>query len=170
MDFIESLKDKPDGKLILVTALSRRPPARVRPRPRSVWGCAQQDRQKASYACASRAWSGVRHEGRSGGRRLCSGCSMRTSTCTSPATSAPSRSRQPARGAHRQPHLSRQRAGPGRPSHQLEARVDMNDRALRNITVGLGGPGNGYRGRTASTSWSPRRSWRSSAWRPASRI
>ena len=43
--------------------------------------------------------------------------------------------------------------------------VDMNDRALRSITTGLGGYYNGV-----STSRSPRRSWRSSASRRTSRI
>ena len=33
--------------------------------------------------------------------------------------------------------------------------MDMNDRALRDITVGLGGPATATRARTASTSWSP---------------
>jgi formate--tetrahydrofolate ligase len=35
--------------------------------------------------------------------------------------------------------------------------VDMNDRALRDITVGLGGPANGFPRRTVSTSWWRRR-------------
>jgi formate--tetrahydrofolate ligase len=33
--------------------------------------------------------------------------------------------------------------------------MDMNDRALREITIGLGGPPTASRARTASTSWSP---------------
>ena len=41
--------------------------------------------------------------------------------------------------------------------------MDMNERALRQITNSLGGVANGYRARTASTSPSPRKSWRSSA-------
>ena len=47
-----------------------------------------------------------------------------------------------------------------RAPHHVEARtVDMNDRALRDITVGLGGRGGtGTRARTGSTSppWPPR--------------
>ena len=39
----------------------------------------------------------------------------------------------------------------------------MNDRALRDVVIGLGGPTTATRASTASTSSSPRRSWRSSA-------
>ena len=46
--------------------------------------------------------------------------------------------------------------------------VDLNDRALRNTTIGLGGINGGVRGRTTSTSSSPAKSWRSSAWPRAS--
>ena len=43
--------------------------------------------------------------------------------------------------------------------------VDMNDRALRDIVVSLGGTATGIRARMASTSsWRPK-SWRFSAWR-----
>jgi len=41
----------------------------------------------------------------------------------------------------------------------MEARDDMNDRALRDITVGLGGPATASRVRTDSTSWSLPKSW-----------
>ena len=44
--------------------------------------------------------------------------------------------------------------------------VDMNDRALRDIVVGLGGRPTVFHGKTPSTSWSPRRSWPYSASRP----
>jgi formate--tetrahydrofolate ligase len=53
--------------------------------------------------------------------------------------------------------------------------LDMNDRALRQIVSGSAAPATASRARTASTSRSPRRSWRSSAspatlptWRPGS--
>ena len=42
--------------------------------------------------------------------------------------------------------------------------VDMNDRALRQITNSLGGVANGFPAKTASISWSPPRSWRFFAW------
>ena len=48
--------------------------------------------------------------------------------------------------------------------------MDMNDRALRDIVSSLGGAANGFRARTASTSPSPPRSWRSSAWPRISKI
>jgi formate--tetrahydrofolate ligase len=44
--------------------------------------------------------------------------------------------------------------------------VDMNDRALRDITVGWVDRPTAIRARTASTSSSRRRSWRSCAWPP----
>ena len=37
LDYIDSLHDRPDGKLILVTAISPRRPARARPPPPSAW-------------------------------------------------------------------------------------------------------------------------------------
>ena len=46
--------------------------------------------------------------------------------------------------------------------------VDLNDRSLRNVTVGLGGVGNGTLARTDSTSSRRRRSWPSCAWPPPS--
>ena len=49
---------------------------------------------------------------------------------------------QPALCATRQPHSSRQRQVST--PHHLKRVLDMNDRALRDITVALGGPGNGY--------------------------
>ena len=48
--------------------------------------------------------------------------------------------------------------------------LDMNDRALRDITVALAVPVMVIRARMASTSWWPRRSWRSSVWPPISTI
>jgi formate--tetrahydrofolate ligase len=47
--------------------------------------------------------------------------------------------------------------------------IDMNDRALREIVTSLGGVANGFPRQPASTSPSPRRSWRSSASRRTSR-
>ena len=47
--------------------------------------------------------------------------------------------------------------------------VDLNDRVLREIVLGLGGPLNGVPARAASTSPSPARSWPSSVSPPASR-
>jgi formate--tetrahydrofolate ligase len=46
--------------------------------------------------------------------------------------------------------------------------IDMNDRALRSIIVGLGGLNGGPTRKTASSLF-PQRSWRSSACRPTSR-
>ncbi len=60
-----------------------------------------------------------------------------------------------------------QRARPRRRAASLWKRVlDMNDRALRNIVIGLGGPAHGVPARVAASRspWPPR-SWRSSAWR-----
>jgi len=48
--------------------------------------------------------------------------------------------------------------------------MDMNDRALRDITVSLAARATAIRARTDSTSWSPPRSWRSSACPPPSTI
>ena len=42
--------------------------------------------------------------------------------------------------------------------------IDLNDRALRNITIGLGGRRTANRGKTASISRQPRKSWQSFAW------
>src|SRR5699024_4349245 len=44
--------------------------------------------------------------------------------------------------------------------------VDLNDRALRGVVVGLGGINGECRARTPSTSSSPVRSWLCSAWPP----
>jgi len=48
--------------------------------------------------------------------------------------------------------------------------VDMNDRALRQITVALEELETDIRVKTVSTSWWLPKSWRSSAWPPRSRI
>ena len=66
-------------------------------------------------------------------------------------------------GVPRHAHPARQRAR-HRPAHGLWRRcVDMNDRALRNIVIGLGGRDERLRrARRASTSPPPPRSWRSS--------
>lgn len=48
--------------------------------------------------------------------------------------------------------------------------MDLNDRALRSVTIGLGGPGNGFPAKMASTSPWPARSWPSCALPAAWRI
>jgi formate--tetrahydrofolate ligase len=85
-------------------------------------------------------------------------CRWKTSTCTSPATSTPSVLANNLLAALMDNHIHHGNA------LDIDVRriswkrvVDMNDRALREITVGLGGPANGFRGRTASTSWWPPR-------------
>ena len=52
---------------------------------------------------------------------------------------------QPRRGVHRQPHPPRQPARPSTPTTSSgPGCVDISDRALREIVVGLGGKENGY--------------------------
>jgi formate--tetrahydrofolate ligase len=63
---------------------------------------------------------------------------------TSPATSARSSSRTTSSRDDRQPHQPRQRARLRRARIAWKRVLDMNDRALRQITVALGGPANGF--------------------------
>ena len=139
----------------------RRRPARARPRPPSGWAMRSTARQAGDHLPArAGARAGVRHEGRRRRRRLLAG---RADGGHQPALHRRLRRhrarQQPARGAHRQPHLPRQRssastcaASPGGAwSTSTTARCARS-------SVGLGGTGQRLsRARTASTSsWPPR--------------
>lgn len=70
LDYIDSLADRPDGKLILVTAISPTPAGEGKTTTTVGLGDAL-NRIGKSLDLPPRAiaWSGLRHEGRRGGRR-----------------------------------------------------------------------------------------------------
>jgi formate--tetrahydrofolate ligase len=147
-DFIKSLQDRPDGKLILVTAINPTPGGRRqddddrRPRRRP-----EPHRQEGDDLPArTLARPVLRREGRRGRRRLCPG---RADGGHQP----PLHRRlprhhlraQPAVGADRQPHLLGQRARHRRASHHLAPRDGHErPRAARQIVSSLGGVANGF--------------------------
>ena len=72
-------------------------------------------------------------------------CRWRTSTCTSPATSTPSQLANNLLAALIDNHIHHgNELGIDVRRITWKRVLDMNDRALRDITVGLGGPANGY--------------------------
>jgi formate--tetrahydrofolate ligase len=95
LDYIESLKDKPDGKLILVTALSPTPAGEGKTTTTVGLGDALNKIGKKAVICLREPSLGpvfgMKGGAAGGGWRR--SCPWRTSTCTSPATSAPSASR-----------------------------------------------------------------------------
>ena len=97
-------------------------------------------------------------------------CRWKRSTCISPATSTPSAAPTTSRRDDRQPRST------GATSSDIDSRriawrrvMDMNDRALRKIVSRSAATATAFRARTASTSPSPPKSWRSSACRATSR-
>ena len=117
---------RPDGKLVLVTAISPTPGGRGQDHHHGgARRCAEPHRQEGHHLPArAGARAGLRHEGRGGGRRLRAG---RADGGHQPALHRRllgHRAReQPARRADRQPHPSRQRARLRRAPHHLAARA-----------------------------------------------
>ena len=144
----ERAKSRPKSKLILVTAIN--PTAAGEGKTTTSVGLADALRHvgKKSVVCPARTLARplLRHEGRRRRRRLCAG---RADGSDQPALHRRFprhlRRAQSARGDDRQSHLLGQ---PARPSTRAALRwrrvVDMNDRALREIVVSLGGVANGY--------------------------
>ena len=118
------------------------------------------------WRCGSRRWA--RSSAARGGRPAAgrAGSSRRTrSTSSSPATST--RSPPPTTCWPRRSTTGSTSATPRstRARSSGSGSLDMNDRALRQIVIGLGGRGQGRPARVrASTSRRPARSWPSSAW------
>ena len=170
LDFLETLKDRPDGKLILVTAITPTPAGEGKTTTTVGLGDGLNRIGKKAVICLREPSLGpvLRHEGRRGRRRL---CADRADGGHQP----PLHRRlprhhlgpQPAVGDDRQPHLLGQRARHRLPPRRLAARARherpgaARDRRLarrRRQRLPARGP--------ASTSPSPPRSWRSSAFRP----
>ena len=136
------------------------------------WRCAQSHRQEVDHLPARAGpRPGLRHEGRRRRWWLCAGRAHGGHQPPLHGRLLRHRTReQPARGDDRQPHLSRQRGGLRRAPRSPGAASSMST-IVRSATLrsGSAAPAMAIRDRMASTSWSPPKSWRSSAWRRASR-
>ena len=140
--FIKSLGDREDGKLILVTAINPTPAGEGKTTTTVGLGDGLNaiGKKRGDLYSRSAAWAELRDEGRRGRRRLCAG---RADGGDEP----PLHRRFPrdhlgALTAERdagQPHLLGQRVRDRHPPGRLAPVVDMNDRALRQITTRLAG-------------------------------
>ena len=148
LEYVDSLAKKKDGKLILVTAISPTPAGEGKTTTTVGLGDALNKIGKKAVICLREPslGPGVRHEGRRGRRRLCAG--------RADGRHQPAFHRRLQRD-RRSPTTCSPRAIDNHIHHGnalgIDVRriawkrvMDMNDRALRDITVGLGGPGNGY--------------------------
>ena len=167
--FINSLQGRPDGKLILVTAINPTPAGEGKTTTTVGLGDGLNRIGKKAVVCIREASLGpeLRHEGWGCGRRLCAG---RADGGDEPALyrrfPRHHQRAQPAVGDDRQPYLLGQRAGYRRAPHRL-APGDGHERPR--AARYRGEPGRRgqrlSRARPGSTSRSRPRSWRSCACR-----
>ena len=171
LDYIESLKDRPDGKLILVTAITPTPAGEGKTTTTVGLGDGLNRIGKRAVVCLREPSLGpcFGMKGR---------CRRRLRPDRADGRYQPALYRFPRHhhrpqsplGDDRQPHLWGNELGIDSRASPGGGCSTMNDRALREIVCSLGGVANGYPARPGSTSRSPRRSWPFSALRPRSRI
>src|SRR3981081_3078976 len=147
LDCIETLKDKPDGKLILVTALSPTPAGEGKTRPQGGLGDALNKIGKKAVICLREPSLGPvfgMKGGAAGGGYAqvvpMEGINLHfTGDFNAIALANNLLAAMLDNHIHHGNEL-------GLDVRRIAWRrvVDMNDRALRDITVSLGGPGNGY--------------------------
>ena len=142
IDELAARQNRTDGKLILVTAMTPTPTAKARPRPRLVWPTAlRQLGKRTIFVCASHrsdptSGSKAAAPARAGHRS----CPPRTSISILSATCMPSK--RPTICCARCWTTTCSTATnwaltPGASS--LRRVIDLNDRSLRDIIIGLGG-------------------------------
>ena len=137
---------QPNGKLILVTAINPTPAGEGKTTTTIGLGEAMARIGKKAVDCAARAFPGpcVRHQGRCGRRRLCAGVPMEDINLHFTGDMHAITSANNLLCAMLDNHLQQGNTLGIDPRRVLIKRcLDMNDRALRNIVVGLGGKVNG---------------------------
>ena len=167
MDYIKSLKDRPNGKLILVTAITPTPAGEGKTTTTVGLTDALNHIGKKAMLCLREPSLGPvfgMKGGAAGGGYAqvvpMEDINLHFTGDFHAITSA----QQSARGADRQPHLLGQRARHRRAPRHLAPRArHERPRAARRSSVRSAASPTASRARTASTSRSPPRSWRSSA-------
>ena len=147
MDFIESLKDKPDGKLILVTALSPTPAGEGKTTTTVGLGDALNKIGKKAVICLREPSLGpvFGMKGGAAGGGYAQVVPMEDINLHFTGDFSAIALANNLLAALIDNHIYHgNELGLDVRRISWKRVVDMNDRALRNITVGLGGPGNGY--------------------------
>ena len=145
LKYLATLKGKKDGKLILVTAMTPTPAGEGKTTTTVGLGDALNHRQEGRDRLREPSLGPVFGvKGGAAGGGYAQVVPMEDINLHFTGDFGGRAGEQPARRVARQPHHPGQRARHRRAAHPVAAVVDMNDRALRDIVIALGGTANGY--------------------------